>query len=92
VRVPRFVVALSAGVLAGGLVVAPAAVAAPPTRIEHTVDELSCVFETQEGDLVFFAASASSDGSGSGMFVETLANDVLLDGQGSAVFGATFPP
>jgi hypothetical protein len=93
VRATGFVVALSAGVLAGGLVVAPAAVAAPPTHTENTVDELSCVFETQEGDLVFFVASAGSmDGSaGSLMFVENPAGDVLLEGQGgSAVFGATF--
>jgi hypothetical protein len=71
VRVPRIVIALSAGVLAAGLVIAPSAVAAPPTHTVHTADELSCAFDTQEGDSVFFFAGASSMGSGSGLFVES---------------------
>lgn len=90
-RVHRIVIALSAGVLATGLVIAPSAVAAPPTHTVHTADELSCVFDTQEGDSVFFFAGAGADGSGSGMFVEGPDEVVLLRGDGgSAVFGATF--
>jgi hypothetical protein len=90
VRVPRIVVALIAGALVGGLVTAPVAVAAPPTHTELTVDDLSCVFDTQEGDAVFFFASASDGSAGSGMFVESN-GVVILDGEGgSAVFGPTF--
>jgi len=90
VKVTRMV-ALSAGVLSAGLFIAPTAVAAPPTNIEQTLDELSCVFDTQQGDSVFFFAGAGSEGSGSGMFVESPDGVVLLQGDGgSAVFGPTF--
>jgi hypothetical protein len=90
VRVSRILVALFAGVLVGGLVTVPAAVAAPPTHTELTVDDLSCVFDTQEGDAIFFFASASDGSAGSGMFVESN-GVVILDGEGgSAVFGPDF--
>jgi hypothetical protein len=91
VRVPRIVAALSTGVLAAGLVIAPSAVAASPTYTVNTLDELSCAFDTQEGDSVFFFAGAGADGSGSGMFVESPDGVLLLQGDGgSAVFGPTF--
>jgi hypothetical protein len=90
-RVPRIVGALSTGVLAAGLVIAPSAVAAAPTHTVNTADELSCVFDTQEGDSVFLLAAADMDGSGSGMFVESPDGSLLLTGEGgSAVFGPTF--
>lgn len=91
-RLPRIVLASFAGALliGFGLVATPAAVAAPPTRTELTVDDLSCVFNTQEGDSVFFFASGSDGSAGSGMFVESN-GEVILDGQGgSAVFGPIF--
>ena len=90
-RVPRIVAALSPGVLAAGLVIAPSAVAAAPTHTVNTLDELSCAFDTEEGDSVFFFAGASSMGSGSGMFVESPDGVLLLQGDGgSAVFGPAF--
>jgi len=89
VSVPRIVIAL--GVLSASLVIAPTAVAAPPTHTVHTADGLSCVFETQEGDFVFLVAGAGAGGSGSGMFVESPDGVLLLQGDGgSAVFGPTF--
>jgi hypothetical protein len=66
-------------------------VAAAPTHTVTTSNELSCVFETQEGDLVFLVAGAGAEGSGSGMFVESPEGALLLMGEGgSAVFGPTF--
>lgn len=89
-RLPRIVVALLAGVAVGGFVTTPTAVAAPPTHTESVVDDLSCVFDTQEGAAVFFFAGASDGSAGSGMFVESN-GEVILDGQGgSAVFGPVF--
>lgn len=77
------------GVLAAGLVAAPTASADTPTRIVNTVTSVSCVFETAQGDYVFFGASSNtSDGaSGSYMFVETPDYDMVSEGwDGTAVF------
>jgi hypothetical protein len=82
--------AVLTAVLLGGIA-APAADAAAPERIQNTVDELSCVFETQQGAVVFFFASADRSGSGSGMFVEGSNGDLLLNGVGgTASFGPAF--
>ncbi|QGN34904.1 hypothetical protein [Microlunatus sp. Gsoil 973] len=45
---------------------------------------MSCVFETVQGDLIFFTAGGSTleGGSGSSMFVETPDFELVLDGQG----------
>jgi len=78
------------GLLGSGLVAVPTASAESPTRILNTITSVSCVFETAEGDLVFFGASStSSDGtSGSFMFVETLDYALVSQGfDGAAVFG-----
>jgi hypothetical protein len=73
-----------------GLVATPAvSSAAPLTRIVNTVTAVDCVFETVEGDYVFFAASSTSlDGSsGSLMFVESPDFEMLLEGEGgTAIF------
>jgi len=76
--------AASAAVLAGGLALAPPAAAAPVVRVVNTVQDLSCVFETEEGALVFFGASATSmDGeAGSFLFVEDVNGDLVLEGEG----------
>ena len=83
---------LAAILATSGLLVASAAApSAWGARSEHIVNEmtdLSCVFETAETDLVFFGASASSDGSGSFMFVETLDYELVMEGfGGTASFG-----
>jgi hypothetical protein len=85
----RTLVAAGALVVAG-LVATPAmSSAAPLTRIVNTITDVSCVFETAEGDFVFFTASStSSDGSsGSLMFVESPDSEMLLEGEGGT---ATF--
>lgn len=79
------------GLLTAGLVAAPTASADSPTRILNTVTSVSCVFETVQGDYVFFGASANTlDGdSGSFMFVETPDYDLVSEGYGgTAVFAA----
>ena len=82
---------IGAGALVvAGLVATPAvSSAAPLTRIVNTITDVSCVFETVEGDHVFFiASSTSSDGSsGSLMFVESPDSEILLEGDGGT---ATF--
>jgi hypothetical protein len=77
------------GLLASGLIAAPAASADSPTRIVNTITSVSCVFETAQGDYVFFGASSTTlDGtSGSYMFVETPDYDMVSEGEGgTAVF------
>lgn len=77
------------GLLAAGLVAAPTASAESPTRILNTITSLSCVFETAQGDYVFFGASSNTldDASGSYMFVETPEYTMVSEGwNGTAVF------
>jgi hypothetical protein len=77
----------------GGLLAAPPAAAAPPVVTQNSVDELSCVFDTAQGDAVYFFASASAQdaSSGSGAFVETPAGEIVLRGEGgTATFGDAF--
>lgn len=72
-------------------VAAPAAVAGPAERIETTAVDVSCVFSTSEGDLVFFFASDVNGEAGSGMFVESPDGEFILFGEGgSATFGPEF--
>lgn len=83
---------LAAIIATGGLLaasaIAPTASGAPSEHIVNEISDMSCVFETAETDLVFFGASASADGSGSFMFVETLDYELVLEGfEGSATFG-----
>lgn len=73
------------------MVAAPAAVAGPAERIESTVIDVSCVFSTSEGDLVFFFASDVNGEAGAGMFVESPDGEIILDGDGGqATFGPEF--
>jgi hypothetical protein len=77
------------GLLAAGLVVAPTASADSPSRILNTISSVDCVFETAQGDYVFFGASSSTLGgtSGSFMFVETRDYRLVSEGYGgTAVF------
>jgi hypothetical protein len=78
------------GLLATGLVAVPTASADSPTRILNTITSVSCVFETAQGDYVFFGASSTTlDGdSGSYMFIETPDYEMVSEGfGGTAVFG-----
>lgn len=85
----RLRLAVMAGALAlTGATYAPPAGAARLERIQNTVDDFSCVFDTQEGATVFFFGSSSDAGSGSAAFVEGA--DLYLEGwAGAAVFGTS---
>lgn len=86
----RLAAVLTSGVLLAGLAAAPMASAARSERIVNTISDVSCVFETAEGDLVYFGASASASTgeSGSFMFVETVDFELVLESPaGAADFG-----
>lgn len=73
------------------MVAASPAVAGPAERIETTVVDVSCVFSTDEGDVVFFFASAVNGDAGAGMFVESPDGETTLFGEGGpATFGPDF--
>jgi hypothetical protein len=83
---------VGAGALAvAGLIATPAvSSAAPLTRVVNTVTAVDCVFETVEGDFVFFGATSTTrdGGSGSFMFVESPDYELLLQSKepGTATF------
>jgi hypothetical protein len=77
------------------LVLTPSSVAVADAaeHVRNTVTDVSCAFQTAEGDSVFLYASASSqDGTtDSAMFVETPDEQPILMGDGgSVVFGPSF--
>ena len=79
-RLSRIVGGVAAGLLLAGASVAAPAMAAPATRIVNTVSDVSCVFETVEGDYTFFTASSSTlGGSGSDIFVEGPESGLVLE-------------
>ncbi len=85
----RILLALPLVVLAG--LASPGALyAAPQSVLTTTLNEISCVFETAEGDLIFFQAGAGDEGSGSGAFIESAAGEFVGSGEGTATFGADF--
>ncbi|HEX5018970.1 MAG TPA: hypothetical protein VFX15_15435 [Actinomycetes bacterium] len=88
----RVLTLLITGLLALGLTTVPAHAGAVE-KIDGTSYDVSCVFETREGPLVFFFASQGVSGkSGSGMFVETADGEMVLtwDKRGTASFDPTF--
>lgn len=90
-KIPRIIAGWGVTAAAVLAVATPLASAAPVVKIVNTNSGVSCVFETAEGDLVFFTASAStlSGDSGSDMFVETPDGQPVLFGDGgTAEFGA----
>jgi hypothetical protein len=73
----RFMIVLMTGLVAVGL--AAPAYGGAVTKVTGTSYDLSCVFETREGPLVFFFASEGVSGdSGSGMFVENPDGEMVL--------------
>jgi hypothetical protein len=88
----RVLTLLTTGLLALGLTTVPAH-AGSVEKINGTSYDMSCVFETREGPLVFFFASQGISGrSGSGMFIESPDGQTLLtwDRPGTASFDPTF--
>jgi hypothetical protein len=84
--IPRRLAVVPAALALAVTALAPPAAAGPLVRIQNTVDDFSCVFDTQEGATVFFFGSSSDAGSGSAAFVE--GEDLYLEGwEGTAVFG-----
>lgn len=79
--------AIAPAVLAlGAATLAPPAAGAALQRTQNTIDDFSCAFATEEGAFVAIFGSSSSEGSGSGAFVE--GEGVYLEGwEGTAVFG-----
>ena len=85
--IPRRLAVVPAALALAATAFAPPAAAGPLVRIQNTVDDFSCVFDTEEGATVFFFGSSSDAGSGSAAFVE--GEDLYLEGwEGTAAFGA----
>ena len=86
----RALVTAGALVVAGLVATTAVSSAAPLTRVVNTVTAVDCVFETVEGDYVFFGATSTTldGGSGSFMFVESPDYEILLQSEepGTATF------